>query len=135
MSPKSLKTAATTALLLSSNLAAAANPTAGDFSILSFNVAGLPSILQDNGETGSKETNSGLIGAQFGAYGFDAIHVQEDFNYHAYICRSAVWSFLFLVAWSRLKCCLTRIENVLQTLPTPTRTGLPLRAASRLAPA
>lgn len=85
MSRTVLKAAASALLLSRLGWAAAAD--AGDLSILSFNVAGLPEFLQDNGESGDKETNSGLIGTYFGEYAFDLIHVQEDFNYHAYICK------------------------------------------------
>ncbi|CZR52347.1 probable endonuclease/exonuclease/phosphatase family protein [Phialocephala subalpina] len=64
---------------------ASATATSGDFNILSFNVAGLPSILNDNSVTGDKATNAGTIGTLFTEYDYDVIHVQEDFNYHAYI--------------------------------------------------
>lgn len=74
--------------------AAAATEDTGSFSVLSFNVAGLPEVLQSNDESGDKETNSGLIGSYFAAYDFDVIHVQEDFNYHAYICKSLFSLFL-----------------------------------------
>ncbi|KAH6869532.1 endonuclease/Exonuclease/phosphatase [Thelonectria olida] len=57
----------------------------GDLTILSMNVAGLPAILQSNDVPGDKTTNSRLIGTYFAKYGYDVIHVQEDFNYHAYI--------------------------------------------------
>ncbi|KAK6071729.1 endonuclease/Exonuclease/phosphatase [Seiridium cupressi] len=72
---------ATTAGLLVRVLAA----TSGDFNALSMNVAGLPEILQDNDVPGDKTVNSGTIGSKFAEYGYDIIHVQEDFNYHAYI--------------------------------------------------
>lgn len=85
MAPSLTKSAAT-ALLLSAAVAAD-TATTGDLSILSLNVAGLPSILQSNGESGDKTTNSELIGTYFAEYDFDVIHVQEDFNYHAYICQ------------------------------------------------
>ncbi|ROW06859.1 hypothetical protein VMCG_04056 [Cytospora schulzeri] len=78
-----LLTAAASALLLGQ--ATTAQTTSGDISILSMNVAGLPEILQDNDEPGDKTTNSELIGTYFAEYDFDVIHVQEDFNYHAYI--------------------------------------------------
>lgn len=80
-----LKAAASALLLSRAGAAAAAD--SGDLSILSFNVAGLPAILQSNGESGDKTTSSGLIGSYFAEYAFDVIHVQEDFNYHAYICK------------------------------------------------
>ncbi|KAG5972064.1 hypothetical protein E4U55_000941 [Claviceps digitariae] len=58
------------------------------FSILTMNVAGLPSIFNDNDVPGDKETNSKHIGTFFSAYNYDVIHVQEDFNYHAYIYQT-----------------------------------------------
>lgn len=57
---------------------ASAAATSGDFNILSFNVAGLPSILNDNSVTGDKATNAGTIGTYFAEYDYDVIHVQED---------------------------------------------------------
>lgn len=86
MGANNLLTAAVSVLLLA-NAAAADMVTSGDFSILSFNVAGLPAILQDNDESGDKATNTELIGTYFSEYDFDVIHVQEDFNYHAYLCK------------------------------------------------
>ena len=60
---------------LASSVSAAA--TSGDFNILSFNVAGLPSILNDNDVPGDKATNAGTIGTKFAEYDYDVIHVQE----------------------------------------------------------
>ncbi|KAI8625504.1 endonuclease/Exonuclease/phosphatase [Xylariaceae sp. FL1651] len=57
----------------------------GSFNVLSMNVAGLPAILNGNDVPGDKTTNAELIGSKFAAYGYDIIHTQEDFNYHAYI--------------------------------------------------
>lgn len=76
--------AASSALLLSRAVHAA---TSGSLSVLSLNVAGLPAFLQDNDETGDKTTNTELIGTYFSEYDFDLIHVQEDFNYHAALCK------------------------------------------------
>jgi endonuclease/exonuclease/phosphatase (EEP) superfamily protein YafD len=56
---------------------AAAGAAAGTFSVLTYNVAGLPEPLS----SGSPATNTPLIGARLGPY--DIVHVQEDFNYHA----------------------------------------------------
>ncbi|KAI1269375.1 endonuclease/Exonuclease/phosphatase [Xylariaceae sp. FL1019] len=64
---------------------ASAAATSGSFNILSMNVAGLPAFLQSNDVPGDKTTNSGTIGSKFAEYSYDIIHVQEDFNYHAYI--------------------------------------------------
>ena len=61
----------------------AAPTTTGEFSILSFNVAGLPAILQSNDVPGDKTDNTATIGKYFSEYNFSLIHVQEDFNYHA----------------------------------------------------
>jgi hypothetical protein len=64
-----------------SSVSAIAN--SGDFNILSFNVAGLPAILNDNNIPEDKATNAGTIGTLFAEYDYDVIHVQEDFAYHA----------------------------------------------------
>ncbi|KAF2190730.1 mannose-binding lectin [Zopfia rhizophila CBS 207.26] len=63
--------------------AIAAPPTSDTFNILSFNVAGLPAILNSNDVPGDKTTNTATIGQKFSQYNFSVIHVQEDFNYHA----------------------------------------------------
>ncbi|KAG2411940.1 hypothetical protein HFD88_009496 [Aspergillus terreus] len=60
----------------------------GQFNVLSFNVAGLPEIFNSNEVPGDKSTNSEQIGTKFAEYGYDVIHVQEDFNYHAYIYKT-----------------------------------------------
>ena len=62
---------------------AALAATSGSFTALSFNVAGLPAILQDNSVPGDKTENTASIGTKFAQGGYDIIHVQEDFNYHA----------------------------------------------------
>jgi hypothetical protein len=67
---------AAVAATLSSSVSAAA--TSGDLNILSFNVAGLPAILNDNAVPGDKATNAGTIGSLFAKYDYDVIHVQED---------------------------------------------------------
>ena len=66
---------------------ASAIATEGDFNILSFNVAGLLAILNDNDVPGDKATNAGTIGTLFAENDYDIIHVQEDFNYHAVSSR------------------------------------------------
>jgi endonuclease/exonuclease/phosphatase family metal-dependent hydrolase len=70
-------------VVLSTLLAGAAAQTTGTFNVLSFNVAGLPAILNGNDVPGDKTTNTASIGKFFTQYGYDIIHVQEDFNYHA----------------------------------------------------
>ena len=57
--------------------------TTGSFNTLSFNVAGLPAILNGNDVPGDKTNNTARIGQLFTQYDIDLIHVQEDFNYHA----------------------------------------------------
>ncbi|GMF52490.1 unnamed protein product [Phytophthora fragariaefolia] len=49
------------------------------FSVLSYNVAGLPEILS----SGNPSENSVEIGRRISNW--DVVNVQEDFNYHAYI--------------------------------------------------
>lgn len=72
---------AATAVLACKALAA----TSGDITVLSINVAGLPAILNGNDVPGDKATNAGTIGTKLTEYNYDIIHLQEDFNYHAYI--------------------------------------------------
>ena len=48
---------------------------AGEFSFLTFNVAGLP--LPGNGIPGDKATNAETIGSKFAEHGYDVIQVQE----------------------------------------------------------
>lgn len=59
--------------LLQSTLA----QTSGTFDLLTYNVAGLPAILNDNGVPGDKATNARLIGSKFAEYGYDVVHLQE----------------------------------------------------------
>ncbi|KAI0350725.1 mannose-binding lectin [Trametes cingulata] len=63
--------------------ASAASAASGTFNVLSMNVAGLPAILNQNGESGDKTTNTMLIGEDMSKFNYSLIHVQEDFNYHA----------------------------------------------------
>jgi hypothetical protein len=49
----------------------------GTFSVLSYNVAGLPEGLS----SGNPAANTPIIGQRLAPY--DVVHVQEDFNYHA----------------------------------------------------
>jgi hypothetical protein len=57
--------------------------TTGKFNTLTYNVAGLPAILNGNDVPGDKTTNTARIGQLFAKYDISLIHVQEDFNYHA----------------------------------------------------
>jgi endonuclease/exonuclease/phosphatase family metal-dependent hydrolase len=71
-----------TAVAVPASSAALASPsaqevTSGSFSVLSYNIAGLPLGIGD----GDPEKNTPIIGSRLGSY--DIVHVQEDFNYHA----------------------------------------------------
>ncbi|NUT93548.1 MAG: endonuclease [Saccharothrix sp.] len=57
--------------------ATAAPASSGTFSVLSYNIAGLPEGLS----SGNPEANTPVIGRRIKPY--DVVHVQEDFNYHA----------------------------------------------------
>ncbi|WP_427167808.1 jacalin-like lectin [Streptomyces sp. C1-1] len=59
--------------------AAAADP--GSFSVLSYNVAGLPESLSS--ASTPRDTSTTAIGQRIAPY--DIVHVEEDFNYHAYL--------------------------------------------------
>lgn len=66
-------------------LAVAAPPAAaadsGSFNVLSYNVAGLPESLSS--APTPRESSTTAIGQRIAPY--DIVHVQEDFNYHAYL--------------------------------------------------
>jgi hypothetical protein len=49
----------------------------GSLSVLSFNVAGLPEIINGNDVPGDKTTNTEIIGERFVEYGYDIVQVQE----------------------------------------------------------
>lgn len=51
--------------------------TAGEFDVVSMNVAGLPPIFNGNEIPGDKTTNSKLIGTYLGRYKYDIVHMQE----------------------------------------------------------
>lgn len=57
--------------------------TSGTFNAMTFNVAGLPPILNGNEVPGDKTTNTARIGQLFTQYNISLINVQEDFNFHA----------------------------------------------------
>ncbi|MGW2486168.1 jacalin-like lectin [Streptomyces sp. NPDC001606] len=58
--------------------------TSGTFSVLSYNVAGLPEGLSSAPTPRAPSTTA--IGTRIGAY--DVVNVQEDFNYHSYLYAS-----------------------------------------------
>ncbi|MFF3499645.1 jacalin-like lectin [Streptomyces sp. NPDC003247] len=76
-----LGTLAAAALALTGLAGTGATPAAaaagGTFTVLTYNVAGLPEGLS----SGHPATNTPLISPRLGAY--DLVNVQEDFNYHA----------------------------------------------------
>lgn len=55
--------------------------TGGTFNVLTYNIAGLPQILSS--ASTPRDSSTSLIGRLINAY--DIVHVQEDFNYHAYL--------------------------------------------------
>ncbi|MFJ9630745.1 jacalin-like lectin [Streptomyces sp. NPDC101175] len=76
---------ATAAAALGGLTVAAATPaaaaTSGSFSVLTYNVAGLPSSLSS--ASTPRDTSTTAIGTRIAPY--DIVNVQEDFNYHAYL--------------------------------------------------
>lgn len=116
--------AAVSVVLLLANAATADTATSGDLSVISFNVAGLPDLIQDNDQSGDKATNTELIGTYFAEYDFDVIHVQEDFNYHAYLCECKQHSLPTSIL----------VLTSAQTRPTTTPTAPLPRAARPSAP-
>jgi len=55
--------------------------TGGSFNVLTYNVAGLPQLLSS--ASTPRDSSTAQIGRLINAY--DVVHVQEDFNYHAYL--------------------------------------------------
>src|SRR5581483_8603985 len=55
--------------------------TGGSFSVLTYNIAGLPQALSS--APTPRDSSTAQIGRLINAY--DVVHVQEDFNYHAYL--------------------------------------------------
>lgn len=55
--------------------------TGGSFSVLTYNVAGLPQILSS--ASTPRDSSTAMIGRLINVY--DIVHVQEDFNYHAFL--------------------------------------------------
>lgn len=60
----------------------AAEALSGTFDLLTYNIAGLPEWISDNGIPGSKDKNTERIGSIIAQQGYDVVHVQEDFSYH-----------------------------------------------------
>ncbi|HET9653866.1 MAG TPA: RICIN domain-containing protein [Kineosporiaceae bacterium] len=74
-------TALATAALVLPGTSASATTAAGTFNVLTYNVAGLPQALSS--APTPRDTSTTAIGQRLGPY--DIVHVQEDFNYHAYL--------------------------------------------------
>jgi endonuclease/exonuclease/phosphatase family metal-dependent hydrolase len=66
---------------LASPAPAATGGDSGTLNVLTYNVAGLPQALSS--ATTPRDTSTTAIGQRLGPY--DLVHVQEDFNYHAYL--------------------------------------------------
>ncbi|MDX3757791.1 jacalin-like lectin [Streptomyces sp. AK02-04a] len=66
---------------LTATAPAAAAADSGTFNVLSYNVAGLPEALSS--ASTPRDTSTTAIGQRLGPY--DIVHVEEDFNYHAYL--------------------------------------------------
>ncbi|CAM5301235.1 jacalin-like lectin [Streptomyces canus] len=75
--------AATTAVLggLTAAAPSATAADSGSFSVLSYNVAGLPEAISS--ASTPRESSTTAIGQRIAPY--DIVHVEEDFNYHAYL--------------------------------------------------
>ena len=86
--PKRLITVAASAMLALTSVVAAtpaataASTQSGSFSLLNYNVAGLP-VVHEPPTTLSMEAAATQIGSRLAPY--DVVNMQEDFNYHAYI--------------------------------------------------
>ncbi|MFD8305943.1 jacalin-like lectin [Streptomyces sp. NPDC059690] len=76
-----LAVAAATLGGLTAGAPSAAAADSGSFSVLSYNVAGLPESLSS--ASTPRDTSTTAIGGRIAPY--DIVHVEEDFNYHAYL--------------------------------------------------
>ncbi|MFJ4830721.1 jacalin-like lectin [Streptomyces sp. NPDC088747] len=76
-------TAATAAVLggLTTTATPAAAADSGTFTVLTYNVSGLPAII--NSAPTPRESATTAIGQRIASY--DIVHAQEDFNYHSYL--------------------------------------------------
>src|SRR5690242_6918971 len=71
----------TAAVAVALPAAPAAAADTGDFTALAYNVAGLPEVLSS--ASTDRKSSSVEIGKRLSPY--DIVHVEEDFNYHAYL--------------------------------------------------
>jgi endonuclease/exonuclease/phosphatase family metal-dependent hydrolase len=69
----------TATAVTAADAAVASTTTSGAFSVMTYNVAGLPDLLSSAPKPRQPATTA--IGQRLGPY--DVVHVQEDFNYHA----------------------------------------------------
>ncbi|PNS16403.1 hypothetical protein CAC42_137 [Sphaceloma murrayae] len=63
------------------------------FTVLTYNVAGLPTLLNPNGIPGDKTANTRLIGSKLLQLNASLVHMQEDFNYHAALYSTLAYPF------------------------------------------
>ena len=61
----------------------------GNFSVITYNIAGLPQIISS--ATTDRSASTLEIGRKLNQY--DIVHVQEDFNYHRYLYRSSAHNY------------------------------------------
>lgn len=54
----------------------------GEFSVITYNIAGLPAIIS----SAATQRSSSIAEIGLRLNQFDIVHVQEDFNYHEYLC-------------------------------------------------
>ncbi|MDQ0828616.1 exonuclease III [Streptomyces achromogenes] len=76
-----LTAAAPSAAAAESGAAESGAAESGAFSVLSYNVAGLPAIISS--ASTPRDTSTTAIGQRIAPY--DIVHAQEDFNYHAHL--------------------------------------------------
>lgn len=69
------------AIVAAASAARTTTATGGTFSVLTYNVAGLLELFSS--ATTRRDSSTSQIGRMVNA--FDIVHVQEDFNYHAYL--------------------------------------------------
>ena len=81
-----LTTAAAVLCGLTAATPSAAAADSGTFSVLSYNVAGLPEAISS--APTPRESSTTAIGRRIAPY--DIVHVEEDFNYHAYLYETDV---------------------------------------------
>lgn len=71
------KSITATALWLLPSLLQCSLAQSGSFDFLTYNVAGLPAIINSNEESGDKEANANTIGSKLATGAYDIVHMQE----------------------------------------------------------